>query len=289
MKQKQLFDSKENKHILYNFTNSKSAYDYLIYIISCGFFVTDSTFITDRESFDSYLAVYLQEGEFYYIDDDDNIFRANAGSLILINCYKHHCYGTVGQSKFYWMHFAGGGIERIFEYITADGHYVFKENEFCQFKELLISTFDACTQNFVMSETRISSKIYSAMCELIEDTAKNDYTNYNNMVVSSVLDYISVNYKNDITTADMARHAQVSQSYMTRLFREISGQSPYAALKNYRLRHASELLAETSRPIKDIAFEVGFNSESNFIFAFKNYAGISPGKYRENKQKNSAV
>jgi AraC-like DNA-binding protein len=40
-------------------------------------------------------------------------------------------------------------------------------------------------------------------------------------------------------------------------------------------------LRETSRPVTEIAFDVGFTDLSNFINAFRREIGVSPRRYRK--------
>ena len=51
-----------------------------------------------------------------------------------------------------------------------------------------------------------------------------------------------------------------------------------------RLRHAQTALLTTSSTITDIALENGFNDSNYFGDAFRRTKGISPNKYRKNKE-----
>ena len=54
-------------------------------------------------------------------------------------------------------------------------------------------------------------------------------------------------------------------------------------LNGHRVRHAKELLSELSgknRAILNIAFAVGFNSNSAFYAAFKKHVGMTPAQFR---------
>jgi AraC-like DNA-binding protein len=48
-----------------------------------------------------------------------------------------------------------------------------------------------------------------------------------------------------------------------------------------RLRRAARLLAEDSRPITDIALDIGFADLSNFVRTFHRAAGVSPRRFRD--------
>jgi AraC-like DNA-binding protein len=57
--------------------------------------------------------------------------------------------------------------------------------------------------------------------------------------------------------------------------------TPHRFLIQTRIRRAIALLRETSRPVTEIAFEVGFGDLSNFINAFRREVGVSPRRYRQ--------
>jgi AraC-like DNA-binding protein len=47
---------------------------------------------------------------------------------------------------------------------------------------------------------------------------------------------------------------------------------------------AMDLLLRTQRPIKQIAFEVGFQNEKSFMRAFKGWTGVTPDEFRTSRQ-----
>ena len=51
-----------------------------------------------------------------------------------------------------------------------------------------------------------------------------------------------------------------------------------------RIKNACRLLLETKLSITDIAFECGFNDSNYFGDAFRHMKGVSPNKYRKNKE-----
>ena len=56
--------------------------------------------------------------------------------------------------------------------------------------------------------------------------------------------------------------------------------TPHQYLVRARLRRAARLLCDASRPVTDIAFEVGFGDLSNFVRTFHRAAGVSPRGFR---------
>jgi AraC family transcriptional regulator len=78
----------------------------------------------------------------------------------------------------------------------------------------------------------------------------------------------------------IAREAELSVFHFLRVFNRVFGVTPHQYLVRSRLRHAVRLLAEDTRPVTDVAFDVGFNDLSNFVRTFHRAAGISPARFR---------
>jgi AraC-like DNA-binding protein len=80
--------------------------------------------------------------------------------------------------------------------------------------------------------------------------------------------------------ADLAAAAGTSPFHFVRLFKRETGVTPYRYVLQARIRRAVGLLAETSRSVTEIAFDVGFGDLSNFLNAFRREIGCSPRQYR---------
>jgi len=96
-----------------------------------------------------------------------------------------------------------------------------------------------------------------------------------------VLDYIAVNYGNNILLEDMAARADLSPSHFSRLFKQTIGQSPYQFLMSYRIEKAKKMLDRPSTLMVDIAFTCGFSDQAHFSRTFKKIEGITPKQYRQ--------
>ena len=83
-----------------------------------------------------------------------------------------------------------------------------------------------------------------------------------------------------IDLSGAARQAGLSPFHFLRLFARVLGVTPHQYLVRSRLRHAARLLAADSRPITEIALDVGFADLSNFVRTFHRAAGVSPRAFR---------
>jgi AraC-like DNA-binding protein len=97
---------------------------------------------------------------------------------------------------------------------------------------------------------------------------------------SEVIHFIDDNFASPLSLAQLADVAGVSPFHFLRLFRTVTGNTPYRYLMQLRLGEAAMRLLRTDRPITDIAFEVGFGDLSQFIRTFRAASGLTPGAFR---------
>jgi AraC family transcriptional regulator len=83
-----------------------------------------------------------------------------------------------------------------------------------------------------------------------------------------------------VNLALLSRATHLSPFHFLRLFSGVLGVTPHQYLIRSRMRHAARLLASGSRPITDVALDVGFGDLSNFVRTFRRAAGVSPRAFR---------
>ena len=71
----------------------------------------------------------------------------------------------------------------------------------------------------------------------------------------------------------------MSERHFMRLFRMGMGETVYRFVEKRRFERAKAML-ETERPLKQIAYLLGFSSRVSFTVAFKRISGKSPQSYR---------
>ncbi len=98
--------------------------------------------------------------------------------------------------------------------------------------------------------------------------------------VKQTMNYLCQHLRATISTPMLAEQCGLSTSRLTYHFRHETGLSPQQFLEQQRLNRAAQLLELTSRPVQDIAEEVGFNNPFYFSLRFKARTGLSPSNYR---------
>jgi YesN/AraC family two-component response regulator len=107
-----------------------------------------------------------------------------------------------------------------------------------------------------------------------------DYPNYLHMKVSKVAGYINGHFKEPIVLREVAEKFHISEYYLSRNFRVVTGFSFNEYVNTTRVNMAKKLLKETNYNITRIAEEVGFNTITHFGRTFRKVVGISPKAYR---------
>ena len=94
-------------------------------------------------------------------------------------------------------------------------------------------------------------------------------------------EYISDHYQEPLTLKQAARAVNMSVCNFCKVFKQSSGMTFTDYLTRLRIEKAKNLLANTDKQISEIAFEVGFNSLSQFNRSFKRITGESPSLFRK--------
>ncbi len=99
--------------------------------------------------------------------------------------------------------------------------------------------------------------------------------------VEAITAFLSDNYKDDISTADIGRAISLHPNYAMTLFRRECGMSIWQYLIRLRLSQAQLMLLTTDKTVLAIALESGFGSLARFYAAFTRECAMSPGEFRK--------
>lgn len=94
------------------------------------------------------------------------------------------------------------------------------------------------------------------------------------------------NIDKHISPEDVAQELQISYSRFRKIFKAYTGLAPGQFQIQLKIHKAKELLTNTNKSVKEIAFELNF--ESNFYFSklFKEKVGVTPGEFRSKHLKS---
>ncbi|MDP4132660.1 MAG: AraC family transcriptional regulator [Bacillota bacterium] len=98
--------------------------------------------------------------------------------------------------------------------------------------------------------------------------------------ISDVLLYIQNHYNEELSVVNLSKQFHLELNYFIRLFKKITGVSPYNYIKSLRLNMAIYML-ESGMAVSAAAEETGYSSPSAFSKAFRQHTGFSPSELKK--------
>lgn len=98
--------------------------------------------------------------------------------------------------------------------------------------------------------------------------------------INVVFNHVKSNFKEEIPLDQIADLVSMTVPSFCRYFKKITHKTFTQFVNEYRLVHASKLLAEQPISITEVCFESGFNNFSHFNKSFKAFTGQNPSEYR---------
>jgi AraC-like DNA-binding protein len=103
---------------------------------------------------------------------------------------------------------------------------------------------------------------------------------YNSRRVKMILEYLNKNFDKNVSLAEAAKLAAMSEVAFSRFFKMRTGKTFVDTLNEVRLGHASRMLIETTQSVNEVAYRCGFNNMSNFNRIFKKKKDCTPKEFR---------
>jgi len=102
--------------------------------------------------------------------------------------------------------------------------------------------------------------------------------------IARIIKYINTYYYDNISLSLLSQHFHLSEQYISRLFRKVTGGTIINYLNAVRVNEAKRLLLETDMKVIEISKTVGYSNNVHLWRVFKNLTGLSPAEYRENNK-----
>ena len=119
------------------------------------------------------------------------------------------------------------------------------------------------------------------VCELVFELQKASRAKSNDDVIRLVKSYIHENLSGDTSLDTLADLVGLSPEYLLRRFKKSEGITILHFINDLKIIKAKNLIAQSDRQIKEIAYELGFSSSGYFGRFFKSKTGLSPQGYRD--------
>ena len=217
--------------------------------------------------------LFVQNGEgVFEVSGEKFILKAGTAVFVYKNLpINYFSSGNVFETA--WITFDGSATSSIFEYFSAKSFSYIENSQ-------LISKILAFIKRAENGDTfeRLSRSVYDIVLSYFSELNKNTCP----PSLSEAKLFIEMNYKRDLSVAEIAASVGISQSLLFKLFKESEGCKPIEYLKKIRIENAKLLLSnEADISVKNVGKECGFSDTSYFVKVFKAETEITPKKFRD--------
>ena len=136
-----------------------------------------------------------------------------------------------------------------------------------------VATEIACWfQHPIIRSTGVRQRVPTLHCDSTVDCESDP--------VRRAIDLLSDHIEDSITIAEVADHMNMSQRQLERRFKSATGQSPSMYYRLLRMNAARQLVRFSTRPISEIAAEVGCTNASHLSKSYRSIFGLTPHEDR---------
>lgn len=263
----------------YVYTPSTLAKKLFFYPICIGSFRYDGGYRLARDSYDSFLMMYILKGT-CFVTIGSHTMQAMAGQLILLDCYAPHAYGTDSGFEALWIHFDGPMARSFYETIVSEKGSLLYPAHPDAIHRSLYHIYDTFRSRAPIAEDQISGTITNILSDLLSSEKTQQVSGKTQIGISEAISHINKYFYKSITLQELADIAALSPYYFSRVFARETGMTPHKYLISTRMANAKFLLKTSQMSVKEIAIRSGFSDESGFCTAFKKQEGMTPKEYR---------
>ena len=225
--------------------------------------------------------------------------RVRAGDVVVINPYEFHstvdCGGQGDKGRYHlfmippdFFSVVGAGELKLRPLLLSENKVfrtLFSQNE--RLFDLLSRVAEECTEQKEHYVAAVSGLMLQAFVILLReglcdapdsDRGVDRLRSYH--LIEPALRHIRDCYSEPIGVDGLASLCNVSKHYFCHVFKTVTQKSAMEYLREYRIKIADVMLANTEKSVSEIAESCGFESVAYFCRAYKRQFGVSPGKRR---------
>ncbi|MBQ8281065.1 MAG: helix-turn-helix transcriptional regulator [Lachnospiraceae bacterium] len=275
-------DNEFTRRIIYtpsNFTKKN-----LIHLQETGMHTALEPEISERDSLSSFLFFIVTDGS-GEINCDNTKYSLSTGDCVFIDCLKPYYHKTTTDPwTIKWVHFTGPAMKQIYDRLMErnDGP-VFTPPGTERYVLLLDELFHISSESDSIRDMKIYERLISLLTCIMEDCTypEPEHKIGKRKDIAEIISYIDQNFKRKISLDELSNEFFVNKFYLTRIFKEETGQSITEFILNKRITYAKSLLRFSDQTLEEIGEAIGIGDAGYFSKTFKKIEGITPGEYRK--------
>lgn len=222
---------------------------YLMYVLDGKM---DISFDNKKETIEKGMILIMPPGTRY-------VYRAEDGAL----------------TEYLWVHFTGSDASQLIKRLHIPQNEMVDIGVHVTLQELWRRLY----REFIINDDTFDITSGSILAYILSNISR--YKNTSGKRLIKTVEYINLNYGNNIKISELAEKEKMSETMFRRIFYEVTGCHPVEYITKVRINAAASLLESTDKKLAEIARITGFQDEYYFGRVFKKSSGVSPGAYRK--------
>ncbi len=231
-----------------------------------------------------YQLLYITRGKGTFISSNCKRMNIKEGNMFLLFPGEWHNYYPENESGWdeYWIGFKGVNMD----YRCENGFFSKQKPVFnIGVNEETVHLYKQAITTAKEQKTGFQQMLAGVVNHLLGIAySLNRHASFEELNVVHQINKAKVimleNFQEDINPQEIARQVAMSYSWFRRIFKEYTGFAPHQYLLELKIQKSKELLTNTDLPIKEIAYNVGFENPDHFCTTFKQRVQITPVNYR---------
>lgn len=236
--------------------------------------------LTNNTSRPDFFLLYMTEGHLtVYFDKETFTLKPGMVLVYYPNTPYHQHFDGKGTISYYWIHFTGSHATELMERFQLTNKKILNIGVHSQIINLFqkVATEIMCREpDFVFATATYLQQILVTIKRFENPTAS-----ISAKKLKKSLEMLHNNYNKILSVHELAELEGLSDSRYRVLFRNVTGISPKQYLTDIRIRHACELLCQTTLKVSQIAPMVGYDDLLYFDRIFKKATNMTPTQYRD--------
>ena len=265
-------------------TPTDTALSLPFYLTEAGHFYADPDYCIDRAAHDSFLFLYTRSG-CGQINSNGVQFLLPKRHAALIDCHFPHSYDSgKNEWEFLWLHIGGAAIEGFFQILFPGDPSAIPIVDTALLINQTNEIMEYAKKNDIVHSVELSVLLHGLLNFLLKNSIQQEHIKNNGRyaaLIDCAIAQIENNYGGQLSIDDLLADIPLSKYHFIRLFKRMTGTTPYQYLINQRIHAAKFLLGTSDQSVGEIALKCGFSDTSNFIAQFKKHTGQKPLSYRQ--------
>ncbi|WP_261805702.1 AraC family transcriptional regulator [Lapidilactobacillus luobeiensis] len=232
---------------------------------------------------------YVLSGSGQFASAGQRTVKLQAGDIFLLP-QKIPCFYQAAPEDpwhYFWIGFSGVNVAEIFSQSGLADRYYLRQTQTTNFQKSLNALFATLHQpQSLKNRLAAESLMFQTFSDLLTDFPSKQAALKTTawLKFGAARDYIDQNLAQGYNITDVCNALHLSRSYLYTLFQQYLTLSPQQYLVQARTNAAKNLLLTSDYSLALIAEAVGYKDQFVFSRAFKRATGLSPQKFRQQRQ-----